>query len=234
MNGDIGIRIPRRIIQTGKNFTLPLLNQACQSNLRLLNPDYEYEYFDDAKVLDFFDTVASEYRAIFDSFKWPIQRYDFFRYVVIYCLGGFYFDLDVLLVRNLDCLLDRDCVFPFEELSLNWFLRHRCSMDWEVGNYAFGATPKHPFIKAVIDNCIRAQKDRKWAEAMMQGIPRALRCQFYVPNTTGPGLVSRTLVENPFLQDRVSILFPDDVCDERNGFSTSVLDTNPGPVVLGT
>ena len=33
-------------------------------------------------------------------------------------------------------------------------------------------------------------------------------------NTTGPGLVSRTLAENPELAKQVTILFPDDVCDE--------------------
>jgi hypothetical protein len=50
---------------------------------------------------------------------------------------------------------------------------------------------------------------------MMEGIPRPFRAEFHVLNTTGPGLVSRTLAENPELAKDVTILFPDDVCDER-------------------
>ena len=49
----------------------------------------------------------------------------------------------------------------------------------------------------------------------MQGIPRLFRAEFHVLNTTGPGLVSRTIAENPDLTKDVTILFPDDVCDER-------------------
>jgi hypothetical protein len=50
---------------------------------------------------------------------------------------------------------------------------------------------------------------------MMQGIPRAIRDVVLVPFTTGPGMVSRTLAENPHLAKDVTILFPEDVCDER-------------------
>jgi hypothetical protein len=48
----------------------------------------------------------------------------------------------------------------------------------------------------------------------MRGIPRLFRSEFHVLNTTGPGLVSRTLAENPELAKQVTILFPDDVCNE--------------------
>jgi hypothetical protein len=88
-------------------------------------------------------------------------------------------------------------------------------MDWEIGNYGFGAVAGHPFLEAVIQNCIRAQRDSDWMEPMMQGIPRLFRAEFHVLNTTGPGLVSRTLAENPDLTEDMTILFPDDVCDEH-------------------
>ena len=56
------------------------------------------------------------------------------------------------------CLTDR-CVFPFEELTLSRLLRHH-GIDWEIGNYAFGAEAGHAFLEAVIENCVRAQRDR--------------------------------------------------------------------------
>src|SRR5690348_5112554 len=98
--------IPKRIIQTGKSFTQPLLNRAMITNLRLLNPDYEYLFFDNQGVEAFLDREFPQYRPVFDSFQYPIQRYDFFRYLAVYRYGGFYFDLAVLMPSGVSELLD--------------------------------------------------------------------------------------------------------------------------------
>jgi hypothetical protein len=206
-------KIPKRIIQTGKSLDLPLFSKASAINIRLLNPDFEYLFFDDNQVVKFIDEKFPEYRGVFDSFRVPIQRYDFFRYLVVYYFGGFYFDVDVFLASGLADLLDFDCVFPFEELTINVFLRREYGMDWEIGNYAFGAAAGHPFIHAIIKNCVKGQREPEWAQAMMRPIPRIFRDEYYVPNTTGPGLVSRTLAEYPDSAKQVKVLFPENVCD---------------------
>ena len=215
-------RIPKRIIQTSKRLDLPLLEKAAVANVRLLNPDFEYLFFDDEQVEKFIDKEFPEYRSIFHSFPIPIQRYDFFRYLAIYRFGGFYLDMDVFLASNLSELLNHGCVFPFEALTLSVFLREQYNMDWEIGNYAFGAAAGHPFLRAVIENCIKAQRDVDWAEAMMRSVPRMLREDFFVLCTTGPLLVSRTLAEFPDAAKQVKVLFPDNVCDSThwNRFGT--------------
>jgi hypothetical protein len=95
-------------------------------------------------------------------------------------------------------------------------------MDWEIGNYAFGASANHPFLKAVIENCVRAQRDQNWIAPMMRGAPMFSSAEYFVLYSTGPGLVSRTLVENPSVASSVTVLFPDDVSDIRtwNMFGT--------------
>src|SRR5690242_3234613 len=128
-------RIPKRIIQTNKSLDLPLLEKAAVANIRLLNPDFEYLFFDDKQVEDFIAKEFPEYRTVFDSFPIPVQKYDFFRYLAIYRLGGFYFDMDVFLASNLSGLVGCGCVFPFEALTINTFLRDEYNMDWEIGNY---------------------------------------------------------------------------------------------------
>jgi glycosyltransferase involved in cell wall biosynthesis len=209
-------RIPKRIIQTGKRGPQPLHILAMTANLRLLNPEFEYLFFDDEQVEGFIDHDFPEYRAVFDSFRFPIQRYDFFRYLAVYRYGGFYFDLDVMLAYGVSGLLETGCVFPFEGLTYSTFLRNHHKMDWQIGNYAFGAAPGHPFLEAIIANCVRAQKDPRWVKPMLRGLPFLSRAEFFVLNTTGPGLISRTLAENPELAKTVTVLFPDDVCDGRN------------------
>ena len=207
------LRVPRRIIQTDKSRDLRLLAMAATMNLRLLNPDFEYLFFDDIQVEEFIDAEFPQYRPVINSFPVRIQRYDLFRYLAVYRLGGFYFDTDVLLAFPLDDLLEFSCVFPFEQLGFNRFLTKEYGMDWEIGNYAFGAAAGHPFLKAIMENCVRAQQDPQWADTMLESIPRMFRSEEFVTATTGPGLVSRTLAEYPGASEQVKVLFPEDIFD---------------------
>jgi mannosyltransferase OCH1-like enzyme len=208
--------IPRRIIQTWKSRDLPPLARAGAANLRLLHPDWEYRFFDDDEVRRFVAQEFPRYQAVFDSFPRAIQRFDFFRYLTVFRFGGFYFDLDVLLWQGLADLSRHQCVFPFEELTLNRYLRKHHGIDWEIGNFGFGAAAEDPFLGAVIENCVKAQQDQAWVRPMVAGIPRAFRPEFHVLNSTGPGLVTRTLAENSAAAKNVTVLFPEDVCDSRN------------------
>ena len=206
--------IPRRIIQTAKDRNLSLKQRAMTANVRLLSPDYDFLFFDDGDVETFIDREFPQYRQIFDSFRFSIQRYDFFRYLAVFRYGGFYFDLDVVLASELSSLLPTGCVFPFECLTHSRLLRSY-GMDWEIGNYAFGAAAGHLFLKAVIENCVRGQTDPSWLKPMMRHAPLFSKDEHYVLYSTGPGLLSRTLAENPALAETVTVLFPEDVCDVR-------------------
>lgn len=207
--------IPRRIIQTARSRDLNPLAKAAAMNLKLLHPSWEYRFFDDAAILEFVAAEFPQHLGIFRAFPRSIQRVDFFRYLAVFRLGGFYFDLDVFLSERLDDLVAKDCVFPFEELTLNRFLREQHG-DWEIGNYGFGAKPGDPFLAQVIENCVRAQRDPSWVDPMMGDLPSFVRGEFHVLNTTGPGLITRTLFENPALAANVTVLFPRDVRDERS------------------
>lgn len=208
--------IPKRIVQTGKSRDLTLLQRAVATNVRLLHPDFEYCFYDDRQVEQFVATEPPEHVATFAALPCPIQKFDFFRYLAIYRDGGFYLDLDVLLAARLTPLLGTGCVFSFEDLNISRHLREEHGFDWALGNYAFGAAPGHPFLQAVIANCVRAQQDPEWVEPMMRGIPRWFQPEFRILSTTGPLLISRTLAENPALAETLTILFPDDICVPRN------------------
>jgi hypothetical protein len=209
-------QIPKRIIQIGRDVNLPLRNRAAMTTVRLLNPDYEYLFFDNLQQREFVQREFPHYLTVFDSLRFVIQRCDFFRYLAVYRYGGFYFDPDVLLASGLSGLLEHGCVFPFEALTVSRFLRDDLGMDWLIGNYAFGAAPRHVFLEAIIENCVRGQRDPKWVKPMMRGSPPLLDDEFFIINSTGPGLVSRTLAQNKELAKKVTVLFPDDVCDVRN------------------
>lgn len=209
-------RIPRRIIQTANAMPEALRLRGMMGAMRQLHLDWEFMFFDEPARQRFIDAEFPEYRPVYDGFRLPIQRYDFFRYLAVYRYGGFYFDLDILLAKNLSPLLEHGCVFPFERLTLSRFLREERGMDWELGNYAFGAAAGHPFLRAVIENCARGQREPEWVKPMLRGVPPPAKEDFQVIYSTGPGLVSRTLAENPELARKVTVLFPADVCDPAN------------------
>lgn len=209
-------QISKRIIQVwGGPRPLPHYAKAAEINAKALHPDFEYILINDSMMDDIIKRQCHTYQRAYHNFPYKIQKYDFIRYLAIYELGGFYLDADLLLTRSLSDLLKNGCVFSFEMLTINYFLRQEYGMDWEVGNYAFGATPGHPFIAAVIENCVRGQIDRTWAKAMMRGIPSMFSDEFAVVQTTGPGLVSRTLAEYPNAANEVKVLFPADVCNSE-------------------
>src|SRR4051794_35277244 len=115
--------IPPQIIQTGKLRALSLKHRAFAANLQLLNPTFTLSFYDNDDVERFIDAEFPQHRRTFDSFAFAIQRYDFFRYLAVYRLGGFYLDLDVLLATGLSHLQSAGCVFPFEGLTFSRLLR---------------------------------------------------------------------------------------------------------------
>ncbi len=205
--------IPKRIVQTGPNKMQPLKTRVMTSTVQRLHPDFDYDFYDNQRVEQFIDEYFPQYRSLFQDYQFPIQRYDLFRYLVIFQFGGFYFDLDVLLAESVHALLEQKCIFPFEGLTLSHYLADDLRMNWEIGNYGFGSAPGHPFLKAVIDNCVKAASDHQWARAMMRGTPAFARDQYWILNTTGPGLLSRTLAERPDLTDDVTVLIPESIYD---------------------
>ncbi len=202
--------IPLRIIQTGPA-RLPLFLQAASVNVRLLHPGFEYMFFGDAEADDLVATHFPEYREAYHSFRFRIQKYDLFRYLAIYHYGGFYLDLDIFLAHDVSRYIRHKCVFPFEELTPIRYFRDQYGIDWQIANYAFGAEPGDAFVGAIIENCLRAKADPSWVSPMMKGIPKPIAENYYVTNSSGPGLVSRTLADNPQLAKNVTVLVPPDV-----------------------
>lgn len=52
---------------------------------------------------------------IYDSYERDIQRADIFRLIVVYLYGGFYMDLDMLCLRNMDDLCNNRLVLGEEK-----------------------------------------------------------------------------------------------------------------------
>jgi len=150
--------IPKIIIQTWKTNTIPQRYMQLIESIKQYNPDYQYIFFTDDDIEDFLKTNYPEYYRTYLNLPITIQRIDFFRYIAVYHFGGFYMDLDMLCLKSFDSLLKHKCVFPVDEFiteNLCHYRRYRgfCQKEnyFLLGQYAFAAAPRHPFIKRLID-----------------------------------------------------------------------------------
>uniref|UniRef100_A0A6C0KIH4 Glycosyltransferase n=1 Tax=viral metagenome TaxID=1070528 RepID=A0A6C0KIH4_9ZZZZ len=194
-------KIPKIIIQTWKNNEIPAKYMPLIESIKQANPDYEYKYFTDDDIQSFMQLHYPQYYRTYMSLPIKIQKIDFFRYIAVYHYGGFYMDLDMNAMQNFDDLLSYDCVFPVDEIINNYMCmnpRYKPFCDqnhrYLLGQYAFAASPKHPFIKLLIDRI---------HQNILKYIYNKNDTELYVYKSTGPDYVTQLYID---YEDKDNIL----------------------------
>lgn len=100
-----GEKIPRIIHQTWKSDVLPEKWRTAWRECREGMPDYEYMLWTDELSRKFIAEHYPEELAMFDEYRYPIQRADAIRYFILHHFGGVYMDLDIGCRRRMDPLL---------------------------------------------------------------------------------------------------------------------------------
>jgi autotransporter strand-loop-strand O-heptosyltransferase len=145
-------QIPRIIHQTFKNKDLPPEIQESVDNLKKMNPTFEYRFYDDQGCEDFirdsYPEVINDYLSINPIYG--AARADFFRYLLMYKVGGVYLDIKSSTRVPLE-----EIIQPTDE----YLLTHWEGKDWaeelgyvhgELQNWQIICRPEHPFLKEVI------------------------------------------------------------------------------------
>lgn len=196
-NGDeIAVEtIPRTIVQIWiekdptKARGIPAKEQKYADRLRKMNPEFNYLFFDEKDVEPFFTKSYPEYYSTYKRLPLFIQKMDFFRYLILYHYGGFYFDMDVLPLAPLDeSIRGHNAVFPVDEYIVGAMVnRPRFApivaqgQQFLIGQYAFGCVARHPFFKLAIDK-IHAN-----VETYITTVDSS---EVYVYRTTGPDFIT--------------------------------------------
>lgn len=160
-------RIPRILHQTFHSKILPQVIQKNIDKIKVMNPEWEYRFYDDEDIVDFikknYDPQIINY---FNRIN-PIYgaaKADLFRYLLMYKCGGVYIDIKSSLRKPLNDILKEDDRY----LLSGWKDNETPQFDgWGVhavvNNVVFEeyqqwyivAAPGHPFLKAVIENVLR-------------------------------------------------------------------------------
>ena len=179
-------KIPKIIIQTWKDDNLSEVFKYLSDKIKNLHPDFEYKFFTDKDIELFIKENYFEYYNLFNNFKYPIQKFDFFRYLAVYHYGGFYLDMDMDMYINFEELCKYNCIFPQEFKQNTDFYLQNNGMKFLLGNYAFAASKKNKFLKYCIDNIVN--------DSIFPNIDNFAK-EKYVYYKTGPVLVSASYME---------------------------------------
>jgi mannosyltransferase OCH1-like enzyme len=177
---------------------IPTKEQNYSAQIRKMNPDFNYLFFNETDVEPFFTKNYPEYYSTYQRLPLFIQKMDFFRYLIMYHYGGFYFDMDVWALAPIDDKIrNHSAVFPVDEYIVGKMARMPRFTEFAqkdqlflLGQYAFGSVARHPFLKRVIDQ-IHTNIDVY--------IKTVNNSETYVYKTTGPDFVTKvyTEYENP-------------------------------------
>ncbi len=175
--------IPKIIHQTGASGVFSGTLEMFRQELLQLHPHWEYRFYDDMDCRDVINEHYLSFLSIYDSFRYPVQKADFFRWAAVHQFGGFYLDLDMQCFKTMDGLCRNDAVFC-EETSLTGqekkLLNHRDSL--RIGNFMFGAMAGHPFMMEMMNQ-------------IKQESTGPIRTEDDILETTGPGLLTRVYVD---------------------------------------
>lgn len=147
-------QIPRIIHQTYKTKELPNEIQNVVNRLKEMNPTFEYRFYDDEDCVRFIKTnYDEETLSLYQSInpKYGSAKADFFRYLLMYKVGGVYLDIKSCTTKPLE-----EVLLPTDE----YLLTHWEGLDWadelkypfgEFQNWHIICKPNHPFLERVIE-----------------------------------------------------------------------------------
>lgn len=151
--------IPKIIHQTFKTSQLPLLTRWHISRFRKKNPEYAYEFYDDARIDSFLlQEFGTEVLSAYKRINIGAAKADFFRYAVLYKKGGIYVDIDSGINSQLDSFIKAD----------DMAIITREGDPTLFAQWALIYSPGHPFLKKTMEMVLENIRQNKYPHDVHQ------------------------------------------------------------------
>lgn len=178
--------IPKLVHQTFIAMNLPDFILSIIEMNKKLNPNYEFIFYDDQQCKQFIQTHFSTrtynaYISINDCYG--AMKADFFRYCVLYILGGIYLDIKSILHVDLDTIITRDdiCILDIPRTNLEyWRVNHPTYEQWILF-----FSPQHPYLKEMIQDMTEAIEQKSE--------PIGMNSKKKILHITGPDAFARVI-----------------------------------------
>ena len=73
--------------------------------------DYQYILWTEEDCQNLIEAEFPQYKEFYNNFRFEIQKIDFIRFCILYSFGGFYVDLDMMMLKPFDNLRGNKIVF---------------------------------------------------------------------------------------------------------------------------
>lgn len=178
--------IPPILHQTWRDENLPPPFARWRATWRNLHPRWEHRFYTDADIRKIVVDRVPQFLRAFDALTVPVQRVDFFRYLIVHLDGGLYADLDMIAYQPSDDLLNgHACVLCVEhELTARRQASLGFRLPYQLANCIFAAAPGHPFLGELL-------------EAIARHATAIVRDDGDVLQTTGPYILTRLAFDLP-------------------------------------
>ena len=142
--------IPRHIFQCYK--TREGVPDKIIENIKKLNPNWEYHFYDDKMCIDFLQThYGKDYVDKFNSIESGAHKADLWRYCVLYMYGGVYVDIDLEMLVSFDAIIDNETfIVPYTDTITTRIVNAN-----NIYNALIMTKPKHPIIYDCIQRIMR-------------------------------------------------------------------------------
>lgn len=214
-------KIPKIIYQTFKHSNIPQLSQRFRKCLCEINPEYQYQFFDDVACRDFIrNHCPPDVLDAFDTLQPGAFKADLWRYCVLYQTGGLYLDLSVKPLKSF-----RSWLKPEHEFLSVIDIPKVQGFVW---NGFMACRPKHPFLKQAIDGIIHNVKTKYYSEPVLwttsdklRSYQQNLEAEIQLENLaclaiTGPLLLAKSINQVIGLDPKSQFRYGDNL-DEKSG-----------------
>jgi mannosyltransferase OCH1-like enzyme len=155
--------IPKLIHQTFRDGNLPAAIEANIRTLKMRNPAWQYQFYDDTDRFLFIrkhcePRILKAYNSI--NPLYGAARADFFRYILIYHVGGMYLDIKSTVNRNLDTIVtNKSYLLAHWDNGISgthkkWGMHFPDFPRGEFQQWHVAAEPGHPFLKQVVNTVL--------------------------------------------------------------------------------
>lgn len=147
-------KIPKHIYQCYK--TRADVPDKIIDNIKKLNPDWEYHFYDDNMCLDFLkNNYGQEYVDKFNNIKRGAHKADLWRYCLLYLHGGVYVDIDLEMLVPFDSIIDNETfIVPYTNTAATRIVNGN-----NIYNALIITKPGHPIIYDSIQRIMKTSEE---------------------------------------------------------------------------
>lgn len=164
--------IPKIIHQTAKDRNLTWEENRLVSHMKNILKGWEYRFWDDNENEELVKKHFPQYLEKYNRIKKGVAKADIARYMYMYVYGGFYFDTDYKVLKEIpQYIMEKKCILPVSRTN------------FRIGNAILASIPGHKFWADLLEDIFNDEELFKLEECRVEDVTGPIKVtNFYLKN----------------------------------------------------